>query len=80
MRDTIDMDELVRFLSQRIVEVYHLTCEAAEEALRKSEFFRVLSESDKGYSKDDIEKYFRRYQNEVEYGAWNRNECGEIVE
>ena len=30
--------------------------------------------------RDDAEENFRRLQNEIEYGAWNRNELDEIAE
>lgn len=78
--DVTYMNEHVRMIAQRIAEVYHMSQESAEAALRKSHFFTILSGSDSHYQQDSAEVNFRRYQNEIEYGAWNRNEFGEIVE
>lgn len=80
MCDMTDMNSLVEQIVQRIADVYHMTQESAENAFRKSRFISVLNDLERGYAKDDAETNFRRYQNEIEYGAWNRNEFGEIVE
>ena len=78
MCDVNDMSKLVDLIAMRIAEVYHMPLKSAEAALRKSKFYGVLKES--RYIEDAPEVNFRRYQNEIEYGAWNRNEFGEIVE
>ena len=72
--------KLVDGLVCRISTVYHLEASAAEQALRRSDFYTVLIDNQMGLWEDGIEKNFQRYQNEVEYGAWNRNEHGGIAE
>lgn len=71
---------LVRLIAQRIAEVYHMSQESAEAALKSSSFYSLLCDRECAYRQDSAEANFRRYQNEIEYGAWNRNEYGEIVE
>ena len=80
MCDMTDMNSLVERIVQRIADVYHMSQESAEGVFRKSRFFKVLISPEWEYYRDDPETNFRRYQNEIEYGAWNRNELGEIVE
>lgn len=65
---------------QRIGEVYHLPAEKAMAALMGSGFYALLADPKHGFLEDSVEENFRRYQNEIEYGAWNRNEDGGIVE
>lgn len=64
----------------RIGEVYHLPAEKAMAALISSGFYTLLKDPQRGFLEDGVEENFRRYQNEIEYGAWNRNEDGGIVE
>lgn len=71
---------LVRLIAQRIADVYHMSQESAEAALKSSAFYSLLCDMKYTYQQDSAEANFRRYQNEIEYGAWNRNEYGEIVE
>lgn len=80
MCDMPDMDRLVERIVHRIADVYHMTQESADTVFRKSRFFKILNDPEREYCRDDAETNFRRYQNEFEYGAWNRNELGEIVE
>lgn len=60
--------------------VYHLSMDDAQQMLRKSDFYRLLADEQRGLWRDGAEVNFHRYQNEIEYGAWNRNEFGGIVE
>ena len=48
--------------------------------LTGGEFYALLEDPQHGFLEDSVEGNFRRYQNEIEYGAWNRNEDGGIVE
>lgn len=57
-----------------------ITCHWAEQDFRNSAFYRLLINPDTNLWRDDAEENFRRLQNEIEYGAWNRNERGEIAE
>lgn len=60
-------------ISKMIVKVYHLTPEsAAMQALKNSAFYRLLSDEETELWKDSAEVNFRRYQNEIEYGAWDK--------
>ena len=45
-----------------------------------SGLYTLLTDPKHGFLEDGVEENFRRYQNEIEYGAWNRNEDGGIVE
>lgn len=67
-------------IAQRIGEVYHLPAEKAMAALMGSGFYTLLTDPKHGFLEDGVEENFRRYQNEIEYGAWNRNKDGGIVE
>lgn len=49
-------------------------------ALMGSGFISLLTDPKHGFLEDGVEENFRRYQNEIEYGAWNRNKDGGIVE
>lgn len=69
-------DELIK----SSIIVYHQNVESAERQLKASAFYGLLADESTGWWKDSIEKNFERYQNETEYGAWNRNERGGIVE
>ena len=73
-------DQMLEGLVSRICQVYHLSRDAALLALRRSAFYPLLTDDKLSYCMDDAESNFRRYQNEVEFGAWNRNEFGGIVE
>ena len=64
----------------RFQQVYHLPLDRAEQEFRSSAFYRLLINPDTNLWRDDAEENFRRLQNEIEYGAWNRNERGEIAE
>lgn len=57
-----------------------ITCHWTEQDFRNSAFYRLLINPDTNLWRDDAEENFRRLQNEIEYGAWNRNERGEIAE
>ena len=77
--ETRSMETLLR-IAERISEVYHLPRDAALSALKASAFYPLLVDPQRNYLEEGAEKNFQRYQNEVEYGAWNRNEDGGIVE
>ena len=64
----------------RFQQVYHLPLDRAEQEFRSSAFYRLLINPDTNLWREDAEENFRRLQNEIEYGAWNRNERGEIAE
>ena len=64
----------------RFQQVYHLPLERAEQEFRGSAFYRLLINPDTKLWRDDAEQNFQRLQNEIEYGAWNRNERGEIAD
>ena len=64
----------------RFQQVYHLPLDRAEQAFRNSAFYKLLMNPDAKLWRDDAEENFQRLQNEIEYGAWNRNELGEIAE
>ena len=64
----------------RFQQVYHLSLDRAEQVFRSSAFYRLLINPDTNLWRDDAEENFQRLQNEIEYGAWNRNEQGEIAE
>ena len=64
----------------RLQQVYHLPLDRAEQEFRNSAFYKLLMNPDTNLWRDDAEENFRRLQNEIEYGAWNRNELGEIAE
>lgn len=64
----------------RFQQVYHLPLDRAEQEFRSSAFYRLLMNPDTNLWREDAEENFRRLQNEIEYGAWNRNEQGEIAE
>lgn len=80
MDQTTKLARMTLAIAQRIGEVYHLTAEKAMAALMGSGFYALLKDPKRGFLEDDVERNFRRYQNEIEYGAWNRNEDGGIVE
>lgn len=77
-KDTLAL--LVEAMTAKISEVYHLDSEAALHSLQRSAFMHLLEDETNGFWMDDAEMNFRRYQNEIEYGAWNKNECGGIVQ
>ena len=64
----------------RFQQVYHLPLDRAEQEFRSRAFYRLLMNPDTNLLREDAEENFRRLQNEIEYGAWNRNERGEIAE
>ena len=64
----------------RLQQVYHLPLDRAEQEFRGSAFYELLMNPDTNLWREDAEENFRRLQNEIEYGAWNRNERGEIAE
>lgn len=64
----------------RFQQVYHLPLDRAEQEFRSSAFYRLLMNPDTNLWREDAEENFRRLQNEIEYGAWNRNERGELAE
>lgn len=70
------MEQIIR----RVRDVYHLTDANAERLLKCSEFYEVLSDPKRDFWRKDAETCFRLLQNEIEYGAWNRNESGGIAE
>ena len=66
----------------RFQQVYHLPLDRAEqsrffEAARFTSCRSILTPICGGMN---AEENFQRLQNEIEYGAWNRNELGEIAE
>lgn len=69
--------ETLAWLTQELVKstiiVYHLSMESAEQRLKASDFYGLLSDEQTGWWQDSVEKNFQRYQNEVEYGAWNKD-------
>lgn len=67
-------------IPKRIGEIYHLSPEEAEAALEKSAVYNLIIDPGSKLWRDGAEKNFLRYQNEIEYGAWNRNETGGIAE
>lgn len=68
-------DELIK----SSIIVYHQKVENAESQLKTSAFYGLLADESTGWWKDSIEKNFERYQNEIEYGAWNRTEHGSSI-
>ena len=64
----------------RLQQVYHLPLDRAEQEFRNSAFYNLLINPNTNLWREDAEENFRRLQNEIEYGAWNRNERGEIAE
>ena len=64
----------------RLQQVYHLPLDRAEQDFRNSAFYNLLINPNTNLWRDDTEENFRRLQNEIEYGAWNRNERGEIAD
>ena len=64
----------------RFQQVYHLPLDRVEQEFRGSAFYKLLMNPDTNLWRDDTEENFQRLQNEIEYGAWNRNERGEIAE
>ena len=64
----------------RFQQVYHLPLDGAEQDFQNSAFYKLLMNPDTNLWRDDAEENFQRLQNEIEYGAWNRNELGEIAE
>ena len=64
----------------RFQQVYHLPLERAEQEFRGSAFYKLLMNPDTNLWRDDAAENFQRLQNEIEYGAWNRNERGEIAD
>ncbi len=59
-------------ISRDISRIYHLSEAEALEALKDSKFHVLLSDEATGLWKDGAGVNFTRYQNEVEYGAWNK--------
>ena len=82
--DNVIFETILKEQEQRILlrlqQVYHLPLERAEQEFRGSAFYKLLMNPDTNLWRDDAEENFRRLQNEIEYGAWNRNELGEIAE
>ena len=64
----------------RLQQVYHLPLDRAEQEFRNSAFYNLLINPNTNLWREDAEENFRRLQNEIEYGAWNRNGLGEIAE
>ena len=64
----------------RFQQVYHLPLDRVEQEFRGSAFYKLLMNPDTNLWRDDAEQNFQRLQNEIEYGAWNRNERGEIAD
>lgn len=64
----------------RFQQVYHLPLDRAEHDFQNSAIYKLLTNPDNNLWRDDTEENFQRLQNEIEYGAWNRNERGEIAE
>ena len=63
-------------LMKNIIILYHLSQRQAEQQLKASAFYRHLVDVQTGWWNDSLEKNFQRYQNEVEYGAWNKDGHG----
>lgn len=74
------LSALEKEIAEKIAAVYHKAPEVAFVLLRNSEFYQALSNSTNDLLKDGAEINFLRYQNEIEYGAWNKNEYGGIAE
>ncbi len=66
-------------LMKCIIIVYHLPMPEAEQQLKASSFYNLLADEQNGWWKDSVDDNFRRYQNEVEYGAWNKTEHGDVL-
>ncbi len=64
---------------RKISEVYHLPESQAVIALKSSAFYKFLLGKGSYLLDDGAELNFLRYQNEVEYGAWNQNGVGGIA-
>ena len=58
----------------RFQQVYHLPLDRSEHDFQNSAFYELLMNPDTNLWRDDMEENFQRLQNEIEYGAWNRNE------
>ncbi|MBP3647552.1 MAG: hypothetical protein J6K55_14135 [Clostridia bacterium] len=74
------LDRLTGEIVQRLHDVYHLTDEDAMRLLKRSRYYAVMSDIKNEFWKKDAEINFRLLQNEIEYGAWNKNENGGIAE
>lgn len=74
------LEKQKQYILARFQQVYHLPLDRAEQEFRGSAFYRLLMNPDTNLWRDDAEENFQRLQNEIEYGAWNRNELGEIAE
>lgn len=74
------LEKQEQYILARFQQVYHLPLDRAEQEFRSSAFYRLLMNPDTNLWREDAEENFRRLQNEIEYGAWNRNERGEIAE
>lgn len=74
------LEKQEQHILSRFQQVYHLPLDRAEQEFRSSAFYRLLMNPDTNLWREDAEENFRRLQNEIEYGAWNRNERGEIAE
>lgn len=71
---------VTKAIVQRVRDVYHLTDDESRQLLERSQYYAPLSDSNRDFWRKDAEISFRLLQNEIEYGAWNRNESGGIVE
>ena len=82
--DNVIFETTFKEQKQRILlwlqQVYHLPLDRAEQEFRSSAFYKLLINPDTNLWRDDAEENFQRLQNEIEYGAWNRNELDEIAE
>lgn len=71
---------LTEGIVRRVCDVYHMTDADAERLMKRSIFYQVLSDPNRGFWRKDAETCFRLLQNEIEYGSWDRNESGGIAE
>lgn len=74
------LEKQKQYILSRFQQVYHLPLDRSEHDFQNSAFYKLLTNPDTNLWWDDTEENFRRLQNEIEYGAWNRNERGEIAE
>ncbi len=77
---TVEQQKLIQALLARLEKVYNLEPEDARRTFFRTAFYRMLVDPKERFCNDDAETNFARLQNEIEYGAWNKNASGGIVE
>lgn len=66
------LSEQTKAISEMICRVYHMSAENAIRSLKASDFYRLLSDENTGLWIEGSEMNFLHYQNEIEYGIWNK--------